>query len=184
MRKITKKELLNKAIKLNYDSEIPLLKGIFIIQERTLHDSGYRLMNIIGHSEYKEELKDFKYYLISSCSDVVDFNPLFKNLIQGDFSMGDIHLDINKYGIIHIWTNSNKWLKCWGTNLSNCSFEFINKGEEDKKIEKLKNLNLTDIDINKEIELYSVSTKQIVLDIQTMQKWINKIIDHIEKNKE
>ncbi len=125
MRGKAKQELLDKAIKLNYDSKIPLLKGIFIIQERTLHDSGYRLMNIIGHTEYDKETKDFKYYLISCCSDVVDFSSLFDKYIKGNYDMGDIHLDINRYGIIHIWTNSNKWLKCWGTNLSCCSFEFV-----------------------------------------------------------
>jgi len=125
-----KQELLDKAIKLNYNDEIPLLKGIFIIQERTLHDSGYRLMNIIGHTEYDKEINDFKYYLISCCSDVVDFSPLFDKYIKGNYDMGDIHLDINRYGIIHIWTNSNKWLKCWGTNLSSCSFEFVDLGSD------------------------------------------------------
>lgn len=130
MRGKAKQELLEKAIKLNYDSEVPLLKGIFIIQERALHDSGYRLMNIIGHTEYDKEAKDFKYYLISCGSDVVDFRPLFDNYIKGNYSMGDIHLDINRYGIIHIWTNSNKWLKCWGTHLSNCSFEFVDLGSD------------------------------------------------------
>lgn len=132
MRGKAKQELLEKAIKLNYDSEIPLLKGIFIIQERTLHDSGYRLMNIIGHTEYDIEIKDFKYYLISCCSDVVDFGPLFERYIKGNYSMGDIHLDIDRNGIIHIWTKSNKWLKCWGTNISSCSFEFVDL-ESDKE---------------------------------------------------
>lgn len=127
MRGKAKQEILDKAIKLNYNDEIPLLKGIFIIQKRTLHDSGYRLMSIIGHSEYKKELEDFKYYLISCCSDVVDFSPLFEKYIKGNYSMCDIHLDIDRFGIIHIWTNSNKWLKCWRTNLSNCSFEIIDK---------------------------------------------------------
>lgn len=130
MRGKEKQMLLDKAIKLNYDSEIPLLKGIFIIQERRLHDSGYRLMNIIGHTEYINELKDFKYYLISGGSDAVDFSPLFEKYIKGNYDMCDIHLDINRYGIIHLWTNSNKWLKCCGTNLSSCSFEVINKEKD------------------------------------------------------
>ena len=54
---------------------------------------------------------------------------------------------------------------------------------EDKKIEKLKNLNLTNVDINSESQLYDVTKKQIVLDIQTIQHWINKIIDYLEENK-
>lgn len=55
--------------------------------------------------------------------------------------------------------------------------------EEDKKIEKLKNLNLTFIDTNVESQIYDISKKQIVLDIQTIQHWINKIIDYLEENK-
>lgn len=123
-------ELLNKAIKLKYDDEIPLFKGIYIVQERKLHDSGYRLMNVIAHSEYSEELKDYKYYLISCCSDVIDFNPIFSKLLTRNYDMCDLHLDINKNGLIHIWTNSDKKLCCqYGLNLSSCSFEILDKGE-------------------------------------------------------
>lgn len=127
MRGKKKQELLDKAIKISFNDEIPLLKGIFIIQETMLHDSGYRLMNIIGHTEYDKELKDFKYYLISCCSDVVDFVPIFEQYMKRNYSMCDLHLDINKSGIIHIWTNSDKLLKCDGTNLSSCQFEVVDK---------------------------------------------------------
>ena len=119
-------ELLNKAVKLKYGDEIPLFKGIYIIQERKLHDSGYRLMNVIGHTEYDEELKDYKYYLISCCSDVIDFEPIFDKLLARNYDMCDLHLDINKNGLIHIWTRSNKKLNCkYGLHLSSCSFEII-----------------------------------------------------------
>lgn len=120
-----KEKLLDKAIKLEYNSKIPLFKGIFIIQERRLHDSGYRMMNIIGHSEYKKELKGFEYYLVSCCSDVVDFQPIFEKYMKNNYDLCDLHLDIDRHGIIHIWTNSNKWLKCWGINLSSCCFEIV-----------------------------------------------------------
>ena len=53
--------------------------------------------------------------------------------------------------------------------------------EEDKKIPTLKNLNLTKIDINKRGQVYGVTTKEIVADIQTLQNWINKVIDKINK---
>lgn len=119
-------ELLNKAIKLDYRDEIPLFKGIYIIQERKLHDSGFRLMNVIGHTDYDEELKDFKYYLISCCSDVIDFEPIFDKLLVKKYDMCDLHLDIDKNGLIHIWTKSNKKLSCkYGLNLSNCGLEII-----------------------------------------------------------
>lgn len=120
-------ELLNKAVKLKYGDEIPLFKGIYIIQERKLHDSGYRLMNVIGHTEYDKELKDFKYYLISRCSDVIDFESIFdKLLLARNYDMCDLHLDIDKNGLIHIWTNSDKRLRCkYGINLSSCTLEII-----------------------------------------------------------
>lgn len=115
-------DLLNKAIKLKYNDAIPLFTGIYIIQERKLHDSGYRLMNVIGHTG------DFKYYLISCCSDVIDFEPIFNKLLARNYDMCDLHLDINKNGIIHIWTNSDKKLQCrYGLNLSNCTLEIIDR---------------------------------------------------------
>lgn len=119
-------ELLNKAVKLKYGDEIPLFKGIYIIQERKLHDSGFRFMNVIGHTEYDKELKDYKYYLISCCSDVIDFEPIFEKLLVRNYDMCDLHLDINKNGLIHIWTNSDKKLSCrYGLHLSSCSLEII-----------------------------------------------------------
>lgn len=126
MRNKQAQELLNKAVELKYGDEIPLFKGIYIIQERKLHDSGYRLMNVIGHTEYDKELKDYKYYLISCCSDVIDFEPIFDKLLARNYDMCDLHLDINKNGLIHIWTNSDKKLSCkYGLHLSSCSLEII-----------------------------------------------------------
>lgn len=126
MRNKQAQELLNKAVKLKYGDEIPLFKGIYIIQERKLHDSGYRLMNVIGHTEYDKELKECKYYLISCCSDVIDFEPIFDKLLARNYDMCDLHLDINKNGLIHIWTNSDKKLSCrYGLHLSSCSLEII-----------------------------------------------------------
>ncbi len=126
MRNKQAQELLNKAVKLKHGDKIPLFRGIYIIQERKLHDSGYRLMNVIGHTDYDEKLEDYKYYLISCCSDVIDFEPLLNKFLIGNYDMCDLHLDINKNGLIHIWTNSNKKLCCkYGLNLSSCSFEII-----------------------------------------------------------
>lgn len=119
-------KLLDKAIHLQYDDKIPLFKGIYIIQQRKLHDSGFRLMYVIGHTEYDKELKDYKYYLISCCSDVIDFEPIFDKLLSGKYDMCDLHLDINKNGLIHIWTNSDKKIHCkYGLHLSSCSLEII-----------------------------------------------------------
>jgi hypothetical protein len=126
MRNKQAQELLNKAVKLKQGEKIPLFKGIYIIQERKLHNSGYRLMNIIGHTEYDKELNDYKYYLISCCSDVIDFEPIFNKLLEKNYDMCDLHLDINKNGLIHIWTNSDKKISCkYGLNLSACGLEII-----------------------------------------------------------
>ncbi|MBQ5473956.1 MAG: hypothetical protein IIT65_04505, partial [Lachnospiraceae bacterium] len=60
-------------------------------------------------------------------------------------------------------------------------WKFKKEIEEDKKIPTLKNLNLTKIDINKEGQVYGVTKKEMIADIQTLQKWINKIIDKMNK---
>lgn len=126
MRNNKKQEILDKAIKLKYGDKPPLFNGIYIIQQRKLHDSGYRLMYIIGYTEYDKELKDYKYYLISCCSDVIDFEPIFDKLLAKNYDMCDLHLDINKNGLIHIWTNSDKRLNCkYGFHLSSCGLEVV-----------------------------------------------------------
>lgn len=125
------KELLEKSIELDWEDEVPLFKGVYIIQQRRLHDSGFRMMYVIGHTEYDKVLKDFKYYLLSSCSDVVDFTPAFKNLLNKKYNMCDLHLDINKNGLIHIWTNSDKYLDCQCLHVSSCSFEIFGDKENE-----------------------------------------------------
>ncbi len=125
MRTETQKELLNKATEIGLNEKCPLFKGIYIIQQRKLHDSGYRMMYIVGHTEYDQEIDDYKYYLISSCSDVIDFQPVFDNLLKRNYDMCDLHLDINKNGLIHIWTNSEKKFKCICPWVSSCSFEIV-----------------------------------------------------------
>lgn len=110
-------EMINKCIDLGIHGDYPLFKGIYIIQQRKLHDSGYRMMYVIGHTEYDERIKDFKYYLLATYSDVIDF--------EKSFNLCDLHLDIDKSGLIHIWTNSNKKLKCRWSHVSNCMFEIV-----------------------------------------------------------
>ena len=118
---MTKEELLKKAKVIGFGKEeiVPLLQGVFIIQQRRLHDSGYRLMYVIGYTEYDKEINDFHYYLLSQCSDVIDIGDMLAH------NCTDIHLDINKNGIIHLWTNGNKKLKIRYVNLSNAWFDVI-----------------------------------------------------------
>lgn len=119
------KELLNKCVNVGWNGKMPLFKGIFIIQQRQLHDSGYRLMYVIGHTDYDEKLKDFHYYLISSCSDVIDFQPPFEKYLHRENAMCDIHVDIDKSGIIHIWNRSDKHFKCTCPYVSSCTLELV-----------------------------------------------------------
>lgn len=123
------KELLDKAIDLGYTKELPLFTGIYIIQQRKLHDSGFRMMYVLGHTEYDKEIKDFHYYLVGTYSDVVDFTPIFNKLLNRNYDMCDLHLDINKNGLIHIWTNSNKKLQCVCPFVSSCGFEIVGDKE-------------------------------------------------------
>lgn len=111
---MTKEELFKEAVEVTFDTleDVPLLSGIYIVQQKKLHDSGYRMMYVIGHTE------DFDYYLLGRCSDVVDFESFFTKVF-----MEDLHLDINKHGVIHIWSKRNKF-RCTHF-LSNCVFETI-----------------------------------------------------------
>lgn len=119
------KELLDKCKKLNMEEKLPLFKGIYIIQQRKLHDSGYRMMYVIGHTSYDKEKKDSEYYLIGTYSDVVDFQPVWAKYIKGSNEMCDLHLDIDKNGIIHIWTNSEKSFNCYCPCVSSCTLEVV-----------------------------------------------------------
>ena len=119
------KELLDKCIKLEMDKELPLFKGIYIIQQRKLHDSGYRMMYVIGHTKYDKEKQDYEYYLIGTYSDVIEFQPVWDKYIKGSKEMCDLHLDIDKNGIIHIWTNSDKHFNCYCPYVSSCTLEVI-----------------------------------------------------------
>jgi len=119
------KELLDKCINLKMDKNLPLFKGIFIIQQKKLHDSGYRMMYVIGHTEYDREKQSREYYLIGTYSDVVDFQPFWDKYIKGSNEMCDLHLDIDKNGIIHIWTNSDKHFTCYCPYVSSCILEVI-----------------------------------------------------------
>ena len=117
---MTKEELLKVAVKVPFTEldKLPLLGGIFIIQQKKLHDSGYRMMYVIGHTDWDYEKKDWDYYLLGQISDVVDFGNYFSKAY-----MEELHLDINKHGVIHIWSNKSKF-KCTHC-LSNCIFEVV-----------------------------------------------------------
>lgn len=104
-------ELLDKCVRVNVRDDIPLLDGILIIQQRRLHDSGYRMMYVIG-----QIFEDDKYYLLSTYSDVIDIGNMFSNPAHYD-----VHLDINSNGIIRIWSNGKKFKSTF--RVSSCCFD-------------------------------------------------------------
>ncbi len=113
-----KLELLEKCIKIKSDQEIPILGGIYIIPTKYKHDSGYKIMHIIGHTRDYEECK---FYLLDTCCDVIDFGQFVnENIIR------DLHLDIKPSGIIHIWSNRQDMRNIF--RCSNCSFEMLDRG--------------------------------------------------------
>ena len=114
-----KQELLDKCIKLEIIEEPPILGGIYIVPTRKIHESGYKIMYVVGHTPFKTT-EETKYYLLDTICDVVDFGSfIYEN------SINDLHLDIQSSGIIHIWSNHQN-MKC-GFRLSSCTFEMVDR---------------------------------------------------------
>lgn len=119
----TQKELLSLAKEPKDESQ--LYDSIFIIPRRQLHDSGFKMMYVIGAVSDSNKDESEKYHLLQTFSDVVDFGRIFG---EGKMGFDDLHLDINPNGIIHIWTNSfgSKKIvkfKCYRVNASSCILE-------------------------------------------------------------
>lgn len=62
-------------------------------QQIKKHDSGYKIMYIIGHSRKNKE-----YYLLDTMCDVVNFGGLDKYI-------KNLNVDILDNGIMHFWSN-------------------------------------------------------------------------------
>ena len=120
-----KQELLDKAIDVRYEDlkNVPDLCGIYIIPQRKLHDSGYKMMYVIGHDQWNKLTKSWNYYLLGTFSDVVDFESFYSKI-----PFNDLHLDIDRDGIIHIWSKTNLF-KCTHM-VSTCMFESVGRQED------------------------------------------------------
>jgi len=116
-----KKALLEKCVdmRFNFGEEIPILGGIYIVPTRYKHDSGYKIMHIVGHSPRKTG-KEERLYLIDTICDVVDFESYYNKI-----PINDLHIDISMGGILHVWSNT-QYMKCH-YNVSACSFEMVGK---------------------------------------------------------
>lgn len=112
-----KQELLDKCIKTKYNEKLPNFNGIYIIQTNLKHESGYKIMYIIGHTSFKKE-GEIKYYLIDKMCDVVEIDNLLNQC-----NIKELKFDITTSGIIHMWCNYNLLKVIF--RCSNCTFELL-----------------------------------------------------------
>jgi len=115
--KNNKKELIRQA-KINRHPCARNLKTIRIIPRRKLHDSGYKMMYVIG-LDY-----NYKPYMISSCSDSIDFTNYYtKQPFHG------IQMDVDNEGVISLWSLSNSF-KTMDHDCSTIIFDVLQKEDE------------------------------------------------------
>ena len=108
-----KDELINNSKYLkNYENYFMLYDYIYFIQQRKKDTSGYNLINIYG--EHKG-----KYYILSQCSDVIDFNKILCNLEW--FAS----LDIPEYNVFRLFTRRGYKFKCEYLNCSSFRIEIV-----------------------------------------------------------
>lgn len=106
------KELLDMCKQID---NVPELQGIYILPTTKKHDSGYKIMYIVGYF-------DDNYYLLDTICDVVDF----ENIMKWDhIPIRDIHIDMHDIGIIHIWSNYQKFKI--ENRYSSCTFAMVDK---------------------------------------------------------
>ena len=115
-----KKELIEKCIKLEHGDGAPILGGIYVIPTNLKHDSGYKIMYIIGHTPFKRG-ENQKTYLIDTYCDVIDYS----NYLGRYDKIKDLHIDITPNGIIHIWSNEQNMKII--NNLSSCYIAMVEK---------------------------------------------------------
>lgn len=107
------KELLEKCKDTKLTDEIPLLDDIYILPQNRKHDSGYKIMYIVGLDR-----KQNQYYLLDTYCDVVNFGDLKKYVKE-------LNIDILDNGIIHCWSNYQKIQSNF--RVSSCTFDFVDR---------------------------------------------------------
>jgi len=108
------KELLEKCnVRTEIDQKVPLFDDIYILPTKEKHESGYKIMYIVGKVRKNDE-----YYLLDTCCDVVNLGFFTK-------AIKEVNIDIEHAGIIHLW-NNYQLFKC-GYRVSSCTFEFVDR---------------------------------------------------------
>lgn len=107
------KLLLEKCKTIKVDDDVRLLDEIYILPTTRKHDSGYKIMYIVGKSQ-----KENEYYLLDTYCDVVNFG-WFKTKIE------ELNIDILDNGIIHLWSNKQLFKSTF--RVSSCVFETVDR---------------------------------------------------------
>ena len=105
--------LLEQCEKISWQDEAPSLDEIYIIPTKAKHESGYKIMKVVGYCDETE-----KCYLLDQCCDVINFG-MFRSIIH------NINVDIEEDGIIKVWSYHHRFKST--SRLSNCSFEVESK---------------------------------------------------------
>ena len=107
------KELLVKCDGVNITQELPLFDDIYILPTEKKHDSGFKIMYVVGKVRENEQ-----YYLLDTYCDVINLGFLIKTIKE-------VNIDIEHHGIIHLWSNYQLFKS--GYRVSSCTFEFVDR---------------------------------------------------------
>ena len=97
---MTLKEKLQNANAIKYEDNINTFDYIYMVQQRSKHSSGYHLMKIYG-SIIDKETKEEKFYKLSGCSDVIDFDD-----VRSEFEWF-CSIDIPEYNCLRFFARRN-----------------------------------------------------------------------------
>lgn len=107
------RELLEKCKQVEVIDEVPLMDDIYVLPTNRKHDSGYKIMYIVGFNREKDE-----YFLLDIYCDVVNFGYLERKV-------KDINIDILDNGIIHYWSNYQRFKSLH--RVSSCTFDMVDR---------------------------------------------------------
>lgn len=117
---MNKKEFIKQAKLNGYPTPRIKLRGICVIPRRKLHESGYKLMYVIGYNS------DYKPYMISNCTDSITFTDYYtKQSFQG------LQMDIDEEGIISLWSRYNLF-ETMDYNCSTIRFDVFTERRQQK----------------------------------------------------
>ncbi len=107
------KEFLSKCKNVGICDDVPLLDSIYVLPTNRKHDSGYKIMYVVGYEDKTET-----YYLLDTYCDVVDFGEFHTDI-------KDLHIDIAENGIIHYWSRYQQFQSNF--RVSSCTFEMVDR---------------------------------------------------------